>query len=65
VLFLFGLVLSGGFPIRYPFPEIRREVPTNFERTEFFDALSPFGFRPRIQKTTRRPKLPERRVSNV
>ena len=31
MLFLFGLVVSGGFPIRYPFPEIRDEVPENFK----------------------------------
>jgi hypothetical protein len=33
------------FAIRYPFPEIRDEVPKNFEWTDFFDPFSPWGCR--------------------
>jgi len=29
----FCLVLSSGFAVRYPFPEIRDEVPENFKAT--------------------------------
>jgi len=60
----FSLVFSCGFAIRYPFPEIREEVPKNFERTEFF---TPFviWFSASSTKDDAASEVTGRRISNV